>query len=282
MAETAPAEPASWDESQCQNALASLERLQDQLDELRMTIPSLITPLRTYHESPESLHRDFKHTVIAAHRRLNNFGKTWKSEATQEILARARESRQTDPDLSPGANVPRYGWVDTVAEEKKPSDGAGTQGMEGFKAVAAKHESLDVKSIIDAYTKAHPKFKVDLGEPSRKITILFKVPSLILKFVIGYIQDAEGTSVSSVECPGTMGLFPAITRCLATRPNPRSLEYLLEMIAAYTDTRKAPCAKCGKLLDRNALTPAARRSEITKDADGDDTTTWRPIHEACL
>lgn len=112
--------------------------------------------------------------------------------------------------------------------------------------------------------------------------VAFKVPSLVLTFVITCSIDSQNKATFTVECTGNMPLFSAISRCLASRPRPNDLAYLLDMIAAYTNTRTAKCVKCGKLLDNSALSPAARRSKQTTNGDGSTLTTWEPLHEGCL
>jgi hypothetical protein len=54
------------------------------------------------------------------------------------------------------------------------------------------------------------------------------------------------------------------------------------MIEAYKDLREAKCDKCKELLDNFAITPAARRSKIVKDAEGVDETVWIALHDSCL
>lgn len=71
-------------------------------------------------------------------------------------------------------------------------------------------------------------------------------------------------------------------RCIETRPKPNDLEQTLEMIAAYKDLRTTKCDKCKQLLGKDALTPAARRVETSKGADGAETQKWVSFHEVCL
>lgn len=72
------------------------------------------------------------------------------------------------------------------------------------------------------------------------------------------------------------------------RPSPNDLGYILDMIAAYKDLRKANCDVCKELVDGFGLTPAGRRKKAkgsgakyngdTVDGMGD----WVAVHEGCL
>lgn len=55
---------------------------------------------------------------------VKDFRATWEGQQTQEILARARESREQNKDLSAGSRVPIYGWTgkDNESHAKVDSD----------------------------------------------------------------------------------------------------------------------------------------------------------------
>jgi hypothetical protein len=53
------------------------------------------------------------------------------------------------------------------------------------------------------------------------------------------------------------------------------------MIAAYTDTRKAECAKCKKVIDNKGMTVAARQTKTVKKDTGEEIK-WIALHEGCL
>jgi len=77
-------------------------------------------------------------------------------------------------------------------------------------------------------------------------------------------------------------LFEAVGRSLANRQRMNDLEYTLEMIAAYKDLRMAKCDTCKELFDKRGMTPAARRSQSGKSAEGTETVNWIAVHESCL
>ncbi|KAK7556652.1 hypothetical protein IWX49DRAFT_586632 [Phyllosticta citricarpa] len=121
----AASEASDWDEARCTAALASLEQMQSQLDDLRLGIPTILAPLKTPHQSPESMFRDFKESATTVSVALANFKNDWKSEDTQRLLHHARESEKNNPDLSQGARVPKYGWVEAAQklEQSQVKDG---------------------------------------------------------------------------------------------------------------------------------------------------------------
>ncbi|KAF2145066.1 uncharacterized protein K452DRAFT_295621 [Aplosporella prunicola CBS 121167] len=112
-------EDQPWDEAQCVAALAALERLQDQLDEVRLVIPALVEPLKVPRDTPRELFLDFKQTAIGVSKRMQNFDRTWKAQETQSILAYARQRQKADPDLDQGRDVLRYGWLNDAVKENK-------------------------------------------------------------------------------------------------------------------------------------------------------------------
>jgi hypothetical protein len=54
------------------------------------------------------------------------------------------------------------------------------------------------------------------------------------------------------------------------------------MISAYKTVKGTSCAKCGRLLDDMALTPAARRSKQIAAANETTEIVWEAFHESCL
>lgn len=270
-----------WDEARCIAALATLEKLQDQLDELRLVVPNLVAPFTSPQDSPQAVSSDFRRTAIAVQKSQQVFDRTWKSEDVQDILAHATQSLRADPDLTKGASVQRYGWIDVAEKHQRPAKSKEKRSRGKGGDAEDKFDASAIMPAINAFKEAHPDFKVDVEE-GRMITIMFKVSSMVLKFQVTCNVDPGNHATFMVECPGNIPLFSAITRCIASRPRPNDLSYLLDMIAAYTNTRTAKCAKCGKLLDNAALSPAARRSKQATNADGNQQTVWEPFHEACL
>ncbi|EKG20172.1 Mediator complex subunit Med27 [Macrophomina phaseolina MS6] len=258
-----------------------MERVQNQIDELRHIVTNLTAPFLATQTSPEILSRDFKQTAITEAKRLQTFERTWKSQEVQDILTHATQSFKANPDLTKAAGISRYGWVEVAEKQQRPVKSKERMLRGKANDAEDKTDAASILPTVTAFKDTHPNFKIDIKD-GRIITVAFKVPSLVLTFVITCSIDSQNKATFTVECTGNMPLFSAISRCLASRPRPNDLAYLLDMIAAYTNTRTAKCVKCGKLLDNSALSPAARRSKQTTNGDGSTLTTWEPLHEGCL
>ncbi|KAK5128412.1 hypothetical protein LTR85_003080 [Meristemomyces frigidus] len=116
MAETGGEVAASeqhqaWEAPQLEQALARLERLQEQLDGLRSSIPSLVAPLLRPNASKEHMFAEIKKSALQSTNGLKAFRDDWTSEQTQQLLARSKESLERDGDLSRADGVARYGWA---------------------------------------------------------------------------------------------------------------------------------------------------------------------------
>ncbi|KAF2500566.1 hypothetical protein BU16DRAFT_451866 [Lophium mytilinum] len=278
-ARKAPQTPTGMDEAECVAALAYLEKLQDQLQDLRLTMPRILGPLRTPHPSPAALYQDFRHASMSSVNDLKKFRITWQSPETQSLFQKAKESLKANPKLEGHNDVPRYGWIEEAESAgglgskkvAKADDGAGSEELEA-----------EYAGILAKFKEDHPNLKVTIESDNQIITIGYKVSMLYLKFRVVRTKEANGKGKLDVESSGAMALSPAITRCLASRPNPNSLRNLLEMIAAYTDLRKTRCAKCTKLADSSGLTPAARRRKFVDKGEAGSEVVWESFHEGCL
>lgn len=49
-------------------------------------------------------------SAVQSTENLKGFREVWKSDQTQDILARSKESAEKDPDLSKAKDVAAYGW----------------------------------------------------------------------------------------------------------------------------------------------------------------------------
>lgn len=79
---------------------------------LRATIPSLISPLARPNTTKAEAFGSLKKAAVAAVTDVKAFRSQWSSQATQEILAKAKGSESHDHDLSAGKDIPVYGWTD--------------------------------------------------------------------------------------------------------------------------------------------------------------------------
>nr|POF03798.1 hypothetical protein CFP56_21554 [Quercus suber] len=110
-------EPA-WEGGQYEAALAHLERLQCQIDNMRSTIPSIISPLFQPSSTKAVMFIDLKKAAVQATDDLKRFRQTWKDENAQSYFRRATESLEKDSNLEVAKTLPRYGWLDEEEDSK--------------------------------------------------------------------------------------------------------------------------------------------------------------------
>ncbi|KAH0558672.1 hypothetical protein GP486_004673 [Trichoglossum hirsutum] len=87
-----------WNDEQLEAALKRLNEMHRQLRTLRTTIPRMIKPLTTPHDSPEELYRDFARAAETADREVKEFRQFRNDKKSREVLERAgvscNESRE--------------------------------------------------------------------------------------------------------------------------------------------------------------------------------------------
>lgn len=88
-----------------------------QLDTLRSTVPTLVSPLTQPQASKAQMFAKVKKSAITTTSQLSAFRDNWNSEPTQQILTKAQESERKDPDLSKAEEVARFGWIDESEKE---------------------------------------------------------------------------------------------------------------------------------------------------------------------
>ncbi|ORY14804.1 hypothetical protein BCR34DRAFT_478993 [Clohesyomyces aquaticus] len=281
-AEAAGQPAVVWDEAQCNAALAHVERLQGQLDNLRLAIPRIIEPFSSEQATSTDVFKGFKQALIGSQNDLKSFRVQWHTPEYQSILVHARKSYSANPDLSASAQVPRYGWIQSEIAEKKALAG-NLSGLEEPQEIATGLGKEDIALILDEFCNTYPDIRVGMKDDNHEIMIKFEVDDLRLKFRVTIDTQANGGRHNlNAECLGTNKLFPVMTRCISTRPYANDLKYLLDMIAAYKTVKSTTCAKCSRLNDGSALIPVARRSKQNKESGGNTETVWEAFHESCL
>lgn len=88
-----------------------------QLDTLRSTVPTLVSPLIKPQTSKAQMFAEVKKSAVTTTSQLSAFRDDWNSEQTQQILTKAQESEQKDPDLSKAEEVARFGWNEDYEKE---------------------------------------------------------------------------------------------------------------------------------------------------------------------
>ncbi|KAF2633721.1 hypothetical protein BU25DRAFT_11720 [Macroventuria anomochaeta] len=269
---------AGWDEAQCMAALAQLEQLQAQIDDLRLAIPSIIEP---FSQPPNpSTFKLYSQGVIGSQTGIKALNDTWRAPDVQEMLAHTKKSYEANPDLSTSTSVPSHGWIERERRERESRKGNGKHT-----AVENQGDRLDsekISRIIAEIQEAQPNVKLEAQNDNRSITAQFVANSMRLSFKVNIERENDTQHKLTAECLGTSEPFLSITRCIASRPNANDLASLLNMVVAYKTVKGTSCAKCGKLLDDTTLIPTARRSRQIIGANDTLETVWEALHEACL
>lgn len=269
---------AGWDEVQCMTALAQLEQLQAQIDDLRLAIPRIIEP---FHRSPNpSTFKLYSQGVIGSQNGIKALNDAWRTPQVQETLAHTKKSYQANPDLSTCTSIPAHGWIARERRERELRTGNGQHTT-----VDDKGDKLDNEKISHTVAKvqeAHPDVKFEVDPDNHTITTHFVAFSIRAAFRISIDRESDAQHKLSAECSGTREPFLSITRCLASRPNANDLTHLLNMVIAYKTVKGTSCTKCKGLLDDTALPPTARRSRQTAGSSDTPETIWEAFHEGCL
>ncbi|KAL5393154.1 hypothetical protein PMIN04_005451 [Paraphaeosphaeria minitans] len=268
-----------YDEAKCIAALAQLERLKHQLDDLRLTLPRILEPFHMPSKPP--MFHAFKDNLIKAQRDMKTFKSQWQGQETQNILEHARKSAAANPDLSAGAQIQQYGWIEKEKKEKEVSK-KNEDGVKRAEDLGIRITKEERGRIVQQWRQINPSIKVDETDDGKQILIPFVADSTKYSFRVMISGDANLSQAVQAECEGAGEPFTSVTRCLASRPNPNDLKNLLDMIAAYKTVRGLQCVKCKRMLDDDTTKPIARRCRQTASANETSETVWEPFHEGCL
>ncbi|KAF1947914.1 hypothetical protein EJ02DRAFT_440078 [Clathrospora elynae] len=268
---------ADWDEAQCTAALAQLEQVQAQLNDLRLAIPRIIEPL--HRPANPTTYRLYSQGVIGSQNGVNNLKVQWKTPEIQSTFAHVKKSFDANADLSESASIPSYGWTERAQRAK---DSKKSKGGESVEDLGATLTDEAIGGIVVEFRKTHPNIKLETQDDNRSISTRFVSGSVLLKFRINIEHEANGRHKLSAECLGTTEPFLAVTRSIASRPQANDLKSLLDMIAAYKTVKGKSCANCGGILDKAMMIPTARRSKKVASANESPETVWEAFHESCL
>ncbi|KAF1921057.1 mediator complex subunit 27-domain-containing protein [Ampelomyces quisqualis] len=267
---------AGWDEAQCTTALAHLEQLQAQIDNLRLAIPRVIEP---FQRPPNpSTFKLFAQGLVGSQNDVKLLKEQWRAVETQLVFEHAKKSFAANTDLSASKSTPSHGWT----EREKERSTKRNNSSESLDESRSNSATEDVPQILVEFQKAHPSIKLETQDDNRTISTQFVSGSFKLRFRIVVDQEANGKHKFSAECLGASEPWLSINRCIASRPQANCLKYLLDMVAAYKTVKGTSCAKCKRLLDDTALTPTARRSKQVDAANDTIQTVWEAVHESCL
>ncbi|KAF2262605.1 hypothetical protein CC78DRAFT_582373 [Lojkania enalia] len=175
-----------WDEERCIAALAQLERLQAQLDDLRLTIPRVVEPFNSGLTSGPVIFKQFRQATVGSQNDIKAFRAQWQGQDIQSIFEYTRESLGKNSDLSTSAQVPIYGWVETEIIDKE----AARRRRPGARKDES-HISLEKNEIartLEEFRKTHPNITVAAKEGNQDVLIKLATGDLKLKNVWGRLS----------------------------------------------------------------------------------------------
>jgi hypothetical protein len=168
----------------------------------------------------------FKNNLTKAQHDLTSFRTQWQSQESQTILEHAKKSANANPDLSAGAQVPQYGWIE---KEKKEREAAMNNGdaEERAEDLGIRITLEERRRVVEQYRETYPSIKMEEKNDGKQLLIPFVADSTKFRFRVTIPQDAHSPQAIQAECEGTGEPFTSVTRCLASRPNPNDLKSLL-------------------------------------------------------
>lgn len=266
------------DEASIISSLARLKELHIMLRDLRETIPKVMDSVLAQPLSPGQMHSNFSQAANTAAQAIKHFTQLVEDDRTKEVMQKAKKSRTENNEGITAWQVTEHeDWLDAKKENEtedvddKDRDLAETEDSPGLN---------DVKAVLDKFRSSHVGIEVSLDEDSRTVTLSLPLPAHI-KFQIQLDSALEDRNNYVVDSEGKSSFNRAIVEAIRARTNSNDLNYLLEMLASYSDVKSRPCVKCSRLLDRNAQFPVLRSRKKTKQPDGRNAIQWLALHTAC-
>ncbi|KAJ4349980.1 uncharacterized protein N0V89_008601 [Didymosphaeria variabile] len=165
---------ADYDEAQCIAALAQLERMKHQLDDLRLTLPRIVEPFHLPSKPP--MFHAFKDNLIKAQRDMKTFRSQWHGQETQSILEHARKSATVNPDLSAGVQVQQYGWIEKEEKEREAAN-ISRDGEERAEDTSIRVTQEERERVVEQWRKTYPSIKMVEKNEGKQLLIPFVADS---------------------------------------------------------------------------------------------------------
>lgn len=191
--ELPPQPGAGWDEAQCKAALARLEELQGdvisnlspfpkqthltdhQVALLRLSLPRVMNVLASRSLSGTAMFNAFKTSVIDSQKGINSLRSQWHSQEVQSIFEHTTQSLEKDEDLTPGAQIDRWGWIESQIKEqeaaRRKSDGV-QKPEDTFMDIVTE----DVTQDIMEFRKAYANIKVITKDDNQDLLVRSYTP----------------------------------------------------------------------------------------------------------
>ncbi|KAI9805538.1 MAG: hypothetical protein M1825_000789 [Sarcosagium campestre] len=270
---------AEWDEQRLESALHQLDKLHLRLRSLRSTIPKIIKPLTTPHDSPEMLFRRFAQASEQALQDIKIFTEAMRNESNRGLFEHATSSRASKTEgITPWLVTAYPGWSQSDHEKKLATESAQTQSSDGHDKALDPPRNVD--ATLEAFRAAHPDFQVSLDGDDKTIEIIYPSPTKH-RFRIAQSTTNPHDAPYVVTCHPFSSQYKAALHHISQRQRPADLVYLLDMIASYSDLTSRPCTKCGKVINTKLAFPVVRRKERSLNAESKTGPVWNAYHAAC-
>jgi hypothetical protein len=135
----------------------------------------ILSPLQTPPKNNTALYVAYKQAAVRSSTDLENFRNEWQNPEMQSILQHTKQSFAADADLSVGAQVPRYGWQQSVAAERKAA-GRRRAGVQPLDAPQTHLSKQEITKILEDFHKTYPSIKIDTKDDHRDITVRLLSP----------------------------------------------------------------------------------------------------------
>lgn len=178
--------------------------------------------------------------MLTSQSAVKGLNESWKRPEIQSTFEHVRKSIGADADLSPSSSIPSTGWVEREKRERLSATGKEKEHTDDGGAVLT---DSDITAIIEDFKTRHPDIKLDVQDDNRVISvcrrrqispplltvsqITFVAGATKLNFLVRIEREADGRHKLTADCPGTKEPWLSISRCIASRPLPNDLKYLL-------------------------------------------------------
>jgi len=168
-------ESVVWSESDFAAALIRLEKLQEQVNSLRMALPMILFNFADLRSGPDVLYRRFEQSAITTTTTVANLKRDWSDEQTQITFRRARISAKKNPSSLLGTN--RYMSLGDVFPDLDDKSGTKDKQENAVRSVVVEEietAAEEINDIVEAYGAEHPDFIIerDLERDTIKVCLI--------------------------------------------------------------------------------------------------------------
>ncbi|KAL2866903.1 RNA polymerase II mediator complex subunit MED27 domain-containing protein [Aspergillus lucknowensis] len=307
--EESPHEPAIdpellESEMELVSALAKLQKLEETIHQLRTLLPErLLEPLAPIvnpkgstgniaPNSPQKLFQQLSQAARAGVGEVGEFQAMWRSQEMKAVWERI----DTLIHENAGQLLQSSGmWeqdYDTLLEDLTKQDIIRKEQSHRAREELERSQLQSVeggwKAIVENFVQKNvPGVRVVLTKNDSSFIVLLPKGGLSLR--VHTIDAGQESGIpdwkvvskrTSAEPPST--LENAVLDCLNSRPRKWDLNFLLEMIASYSNIYETRCVKCDKMTDKAANLPVLRRLKAAQSLKEPQLPTFEAYHAACI